>query len=310
MGAPDTIQPRASRGETQSRCSRVAWTASRVVTALALCVAFSLATACTASDVREDASSGDALAPVHIDGSNGVMPLMRAIAEAYVEDNPDATVTFGNGLGSRTRIDSLRAGRMDIAIASHGLDTAALRAEGLMVHRIAVTPVVIGVHAASVSLSGLASAQLCDVLAGRATSWRQLGDGRDLPVAVVVRPESEVDMEVLRAQVPCAADLVISPTAQVVEETADMQRALLNTEGALGITTATVAQQSDGAIRALTLDGVAPNDAAVRSGEYGLVRSAYLVTRADPGSAVEALLRFIASERGRNVMAENGAIAR
>jgi ABC-type phosphate transport system substrate-binding protein len=247
---------------------------------------------------------------VHIDGSNGVMPLMRAIADAYLADSPDATVTFGNGLGSRTRIDSLRAGRMDIAIASHGLDTAALRAEGLMVHRIAVTPVVIGVHAASVSLSGLASAQLCDVLAGRATSWRQLGDGRDLRVAVVVRPESEVDMEVLRAEVPCAATLVISPSALVVEETADMEHALMNTDGALGITTSTVALQSEGAIRALTLDGVAPNDAAVRSGEYELVRSVYLVTRANPGNAVDALLRFIASERGRHVMAENGAIAR
>lgn len=276
----------------------------------ALLVALVITTACDDTSVRDDSSSGDALAPVHIDGSNGVMPLMRAIADAYLADNPDASVTFGNGLGSRTRIDSLRAGRMDIAIASHGLDTAALRAEGLIVHRIAVTPVVIGVHAASVSLSGLATGQLCDVLAGRTTSWRQLDDGRDLPIAVVVRPESEVDMEVLRAEVPCAAELVVSPGAQIVEETGDMERALVNTEGAIGITTATVAQQSEGAIRAMTLDGIAPNEAAVRSGEYGLVRSAYLVTRADPGNAVNAFLRFIASERGRQVMMENGAIAR
>jgi ABC-type phosphate transport system substrate-binding protein len=131
-----------------------------------LCAALAACGGDTAA-TRDDADV--ALAPVHIDGSNGVMPLARALAEAYMAAEPGSVVTFGNGLGSRTRLDSLRAGRMDIALASHGLDTAALRAEGLPVHRIAETPVVFGVHAASVSLDGLPSSRLCDVLAGRET---------------------------------------------------------------------------------------------------------------------------------------------
>ncbi len=270
-----------------------------------------LCSACTgaASDERSEGAPDNALPTVHVDGSNGVMPLMRALADAYTAEFPTARVTFGSGLGSRTRLDSLRAGVMDIAIASHGLDTAQLRAEGLQVHRIAQTPVVIGVHSESVSLAGLAAAQLCDVLAGRVTSWRQLGDGRDLPIQVVVRPESEVDMEVLRDRVPCAQSLVMTPNASVVEETNDMALALVNTVGAIGVTTATVTEQSEGAIRALSLDGVLPTPGAVQQGTYALMRSSYLVIRPDAHAGVTAFLDFIASPSGARVLEENGASA-
>ena len=265
--------------------------------------------ACASESPRSSATEEGAatLAPVHIDGSNGVMPLVQALAEAWMAAEPDARVTFGGGLGSRTRLDSLRAGRMDIALASHGLDTAALRAEGLPVHRIAETPVVLGVNAASVSLDGLPSARLCDVLAGRETSWRPLGDGRDLAIALVVRPEAEVDMEVLRDRVPCAHDVAITPSARVVEETSDMARAIASTEGALGITTATVVAQSGGAIRALSLDGAMPTVDAVRAGRYTLVRSSYLITRGEVHAGVTRFLAFIASPEGQLVLEANGS---
>jgi phosphate transport system substrate-binding protein len=263
--------------------------------------------ACARGDT--EAVMTDAVPPaVHIDGSNGVMPLVRALAEAYAAEVPGAVITFGEGLGSKARLDSLRAGHMDIALASHGLDTAALRAEGLGVHRIAATPVVFGVHAASVGLAALPGARVCDLLAGRETSWRPLGDGRDLPVVVVVRPEAEVDMEVVRDGLACAHDLVITPAARVVEETGDMARALATTEGAVGVTTATVTAQSGGAIRALALDGVAPTPAAVRDGRYPLARSSYLVARGDAHAGVARFLAFIASPAGQAVLEANGAV--
>lgn len=263
---------------------------------------------CRAETPPSDVAARSAPPAVHVDGSNGVMPLVRALADSYVAEVPGAVVTFGEGLGSKARLDSLRAGHMDIALASHGLDTAALRAEGLGVHRIAATPVVFGVHAASVTLAGLPSARVCDVLAGRETSWRPLGDGRDLPIVVVVRPEAEVDMEVLRDGVACAHDIVITPAARVVEETGDMARALAATDGAIGVTTATVVAQSGGAIRALALDGVAPTPQAVREGRYVLTRSSYLVVRGDAHAGVARFLAFIASPAGQAVLEANGAV--
>lgn len=253
------------------------------------------------------AASVELLPTVTLDGSNGVMPLMQAMADVYVAATSGASVQMGNGLGSRARLDSLRSGHMDIAMASHGLDTAALTAEGLMVHRIAETPVVVGVHAASVAATGISRARLCEVLAGRVRNWRELG-GADQPITVVMRPENEVDTEVLRAQVACARDLTISPAAVVVEETSDMAKALAETPGALGITTATVAVQSNGAIRAMTLDGVEPGAAAVQAGDYTLVRSSFLITRGDAHAGVERLLAFVRSPAGAAVLEANGSV--
>jgi len=263
---------------------------------------------CRVESPPADAADDGVPPAVHIDGSNGVMPLVRALADAYVVEVPGAVITFGEGLGSKARLDSLRAGHMDVALASHGLDTAALRAEGLGVHRIAATPVVFGVHAASVTLADLPSARVCDVLAGREASWRPLGDGRDLPIVVVVRPEAEVDMEVLRDGIACARELVITPSALVVEETADMARALRETDGAMGVTTATVVSQSGGAIRALALDGVAPSPEAVREGRYPLTRSSYLVVRGGAHAGVARFLAFIASPAGQAVIEANGSV--
>src|SRR5690606_30053720 len=122
---------------------------------------------------------------VRIDGSNGVMPLVQALIDVYEGTSNGAVVTLGDGLGSRDRLDSLRSGFMDIAMASHGLDTAALRAEGLVVHRIAETPVLMGVHAASVPVTAITSAQLCEVLSGKLTDWQALGAPVSIPIVVV-----------------------------------------------------------------------------------------------------------------------------
>ena len=282
---------------------------------LAACLLFAMA--CGGTDAATDAAaesggpSGAAtvelLPTVTIDGSNGVMPLMQAIADVYMAATSGASVRLGGGLGSRARIDSLRSGFMDIAMASHGLDTAALTAEGLVVRRIAETPVVVGVHAASVAAADITRVVLCDVLAGRVRNWSELG-GADLAIVVVMRPENEVDTEVLRTQVACARDLEITGSAVIVEETSDMAKALAGTPGALGITTATVTVQSNGAIRALALDGVEPGAAAVQSGDYALVRSSFLVTRGDAHEGVARLLAFIRSPAGAAVLEANGSV--
>lgn len=56
-----------------------------------------------------------------VDGSTGVMPLASALAKAYQERNPAAMVEMGKGLGTTARLKALTDGKIDIALASHGL---------------------------------------------------------------------------------------------------------------------------------------------------------------------------------------------
>lgn len=242
---------------------------------------------------------------VRIDGSNGVLPLAAALRRAFEAENEDVDVVLGAGLGSKARIEALLSGSIDIALASHGLDFTDLARRGLTAHRIAATPVVFAVHA-DVPLRNLAARELCDIYAGRVANWSALG-GPPLPVRALLRPESEVDTEVVRAGLPCMKDLVLGPGVARAETTKDMVQALQDTPGGIGLTTSTAVRQSIVALRALSVDGVAPTPGNVAEGRYPLVRPAYFVTATSPAPAVRRFLEFVRDERGASVIVASGA---
>jgi phosphate transport system substrate-binding protein len=242
-----------------------------------------------------------------IDGSTGVTPLVAALAKAYQARNKAVTIDIGKGLGTRARIDALNAGKIDIAMASHGLDVAQIEKQGMVVHEIAKVAVVFGVNA-SVPLNEITEARVCDIYAGKIAHWKELA-GSDLSLVAMTRPDSEVDTEVVREKIACLAKLQMPDAVKVMPKTAEMAQALASTTGAIGVTTMTVVEQSKGQIKALSLQGVAPTAENVQRGAYKLTRDSFLVVKAPPSPAVSAFLDFIRSTTGAGIIAANGAIA-
>ena len=121
-----------------------------------------------------------------VDGSTGVMPLVAALAKAYQERHPATVVEMGKGLGTKARLQALEEGKIDIALASHGLVGEELSRRGMAVHEIAKVAVVFGVNA-SVPVANLTDAQVCEIYAGRVTSWKALG-GPDIGIAPAPGP--------------------------------------------------------------------------------------------------------------------------
>jgi phosphate transport system substrate-binding protein len=241
-----------------------------------------------------------------VDGSTGVMPLVAALARAYREREPGTTVEMGKGLGTKARLQALEQGRIDIALASHGLAVEELGGRGMLAHEIAKVAVVFGVNA-SVPVTNLTDTQACEIFAGRVTSWNALG-GPDLPVAPRTRPDSEVDAEVVRAKVSCMKDLVMAEGVKVMAKSGDMARELAAHEGTIGMTTATVVEQSRGRIRAVSLNGIVPSAENVSRGTYTLTRDSFLVTKVTPRPAVSRFIEFVRSPAGAAVITANGAV--
>ena len=239
---------------------------------------------------------------IRIDGSTGVMPLAKALAAAYTA----TPVSFGTGLGSAARLEAVKQGRIDIALASHGIVVADVERQGLKVHKIADVPVGFGVHW-SVGVANLTDDQICDIYGGRVTNWRQLG-GTDLEIVPATRPKGEVDGDVVTASMSCVA----TPHARVAskEKPEDMAAFLAATPGAIGMTTTTVAGQSGGRIRLISLSGAAPTPENVIANRYRLTRESFLVTLADAKPSVAGLLAFIRSAEGARVISATGAIPR
>jgi phosphate transport system substrate-binding protein len=241
-----------------------------------------------------------------IDGSTGLTPLVAALAHAYQQQKPGISIEIGKGLGTRARIEALNAGKIDIAMASHGLKVDEIRTQGMVVHEFAKVAVVFGVHS-SVSANSLAANQICDLYAGKVTNWKVVG-AADLPVVAMTRPDTEVDTEVVREKVGCLTNLKMPATVRVAPKAGEMAAALSTTPGAIGMTTMTVVEQSGSTVRAIALNGIEPSPVNVQNKTYGLTRDSFLVTKAAPSPEVARFIEFVRSGAGEKVIAANGAI--
>ena len=243
---------------------------------------------------------------VLLDGSTGMIPLARAIAEAYQRQSPDPQIAIGQGLGTSARITALSEGRIQVALASHGLKTEELQRLKLEVLEVAKGPIVFAVNS-SVPLASITEAQACDLYSGKTRSWQALAAGSQ-PVVVLTRPPTEVDTEVIRAKIGCFSDLKEADHVKVMPRGGDMAKALAETPDAIGMTSMTVVEQSGGRIRALTLNGVEPSAANIRSNRYLLTRDYFLVTRSDADAAVRRFLAFVLSPEADRVILGSGAV--
>lgn len=252
------------------------------------------------------AAYGQTTERVVIDGSTGVMPLAESLAKAFQQRNAGVTFETGKGLGTKARIQALADGRIDVALASHGLNINEITRQGMTVHEIARVAVVFGVSA-TVPVADLRDQQICDVYAGRTTNWSALG-GPELEIAPRTRPDTEVDAEVVRAGIKCLTELRMPETVKVMPRSGDMGKELAATAGAIGMTTMTVVEQSEGKIRALSINGIAPSTGNVERKAYPLVRESFFVTKAPPPPAVARFLEFTRSPAGDQVIRANGAI--
>lgn len=241
-----------------------------------------------------------------IDGSTGVTPLVEALAKAYREQNPGTTIEIGKGMGTKARIVALNEGKIDIAMASHGLNVADITRQGMGVREIAKIAVVFGVNA-SVPVSSITDNQICDIYLGKVKNWKDVG-GSDLAIVPLTRPDSEVDTEVVRDKIGCLKNLKMLESVKVMPKAPEMAKELAATAGAIGMTTTTVVEQSQGRVKALSLGGVAPTAQNVQNKTYALARDSFLVTKAAPAPAVARFLEFVRSSAGEKVIVANGAV--
>jgi len=241
-----------------------------------------------------------------LDGSTGMLPLARALAKAYQQRSSDPQIELGKGLGTGARLRALAEEKIHIALASHGIKAEEIQKGKLKVIEVAKGAIIFAVHA-SVPLTKIADSQVCDVYSGKIRNWQSLA-GLTAPIAVLTRPPTEVDPEVIRAKISCFKELKEVETARVMARGGDMARGLAETPHSIGMTSMTVVEQSGGRVKALTLNGVAPTPENVRKGSYFLTRDFLFVIKADATPAVKKFLDFVLSPEGDRVILDNGAV--
>lgn len=241
-----------------------------------------------------------------LDGSSGMLPLAQALATAYQQRSADPQVETGKGLGTGARLQALAEGKIQIALASHGIKPEDVQKGNLKVIEVAKGAIVFAVHS-SVPITTITEPQVCDIYSGKIQRWQPLG-GPDSAIVVFTRPPTEVDPEVIRAKVSCFKELKEVETAKVMARGGDMAKGLADTPYAIGMTSMTVVEQSGGKVKALTLNGIAPTPEHVKSGRYFLTRDFFFVIKGAPTPSIKKFLDFVLSPDGDRVILANGAV--
>jgi len=241
-----------------------------------------------------------------LDGSSGMLPLAKALATDYQKKFSDAQVELGKGLDTGARLQALSEEKIQIALASHGIKPEDIQKRNLKVIEVAKGAIVFAVNA-SVPMTNITETQVCDIYSGKVRSWQSLG-GPDSAIAVLTRPPTEVDPEVIREKVGCFKELKEVETAKVMARGGDMAKGLAETPHAVGMTRTTLVEQSGGKVKALTLNGVAPTSENVKNGRYFLTRDFLFVVKGEPRPSIKKFLDFVLSPDGDRVILANGAV--
>jgi phosphate transport system substrate-binding protein len=234
---------------------------------------------------------------LEIRGADAMVPVMRRLAEVYMQAHPDAKVLVAGHYADRGT-KALIVGVADMAMGVDDLqeDTrllAELRGVKLVrtcVFRDAIVPVV----AVDNPLRDISVDQLRGVFRGAITSWQALG-GSDVPITVVTQEVTSGAYQTWKSQL-LADDTVVSRDAVVAREDEYEDRITATAIGFLGMNWV-------GKLRAPSVNGVAATADTVRSGAYPIVRTSCVYQR-DGGTPLgNAFLDYVFSPDGQRAIA-------
>lgn len=223
---------------------------------------------------------------VIVNGSTTILPIATFAAEQFMEEYPDISVLV-SGVGSSEGIVTVSKGSSDIGTSSRDLkpeeDTL-----GLIDTPIAYDAIAVIVNPEN-PVRELTTEQARGIFSGRITNWKEVG-GPDLPIGLVNRDEAsgtrEAFKKIVMGDESFDIGAVILPgTGQVRSVVAAEPRAVAYIS--LGFV--------NDRVRAVTIDGIVPSEAAVVAGTYPISRILHCFTKGAPAGLVAEFLDYVLS---------------
>lgn len=245
-------------------------------------------------------------------GSDTMVKLTQALAEAYNNDNPEANITVTGG-GSGNGIAALINGNADIAQASREMKQEEI--ENARRNKIDVKEYVVAKDGVSVMVhpdnpvGQLTIDQLADIYTGKITNWKDVG-GRDESIVVLSRDKSSGTHvffleHVLRkgdqkGTEEFAPSVLMLPTSNAIAGEIKGNTAAIGYVG-MGFVepekhkTVKIAGEADSTY-------VEPTVENVLKGSYPIARDLYFYTAGEPKGASKGFIDFVLSDEGQRVV--------
>jgi len=227
---------------------------------------------------------------LEIRGSGAMGSLVRAMAEQYMTDHPEATVTVET-CGASQAIKSLIIGTCDMAM---GTDEVPEQLEklakdrGVRLKRTDVynDALVVLVHRGN-PVSNVSLKQLRDIFRGAILNWQEVG-GADAPIEVFTHSSTSAAYEVFKRRV-LGNEAVMTPKAITVSGRELKEKLHAHAIAFAGIIQLT---RIGADAKAVTVDGVAASSATVADGTYPIVRRMSLYQRVPTNVLADRLTEY------------------
>jgi len=264
---------------------------------------------------RAGAAPGAAQA-IENKGSDTLVNLALAWAEAYMPVHPEARISVTGG-GSGTGIAAMINGTVDIANASRAMkpeEISAAEANGIEPVQFVVAgdAIAVVVHPSN-PLESLSLQQISDIYTRKITNWSELG-GEDRPIVALSREsnsgtyvyflENVVRLGDKKSDLLFSPDTLLMPSSEGISTEVRQNPNAIGYDG-LGYVT------PDQKVLAVARDAsgpfVLPSIETVNDGTYPISRPLYMYTAGQPAGAVKAYLDWVLNE-GQEQVAELGFV--
>jgi len=254
--------------------------------------------------------AGDAV--IHVGGSSTVLPIVTVAAEQFHREHPDIRITVSTG-GSGVGIDGAGSGRLDIGMASRGINRREAERHGgagLQVHVVARDAVACVISSEVFRAGGrsLSRQQIRDIYLGRITNWKEVG-GPDRPIVVIDKEPHRGTRHVFM-QFVFGDSKARAPGARLVTGSNNEEQAkIAQSNAAIGMLSLAWLNEDVAGV-GIVIDGrtIEPTVENVKNGSFPIARDLNLITQGAPAGAVRQFIDYLLGPEGQTIVQEAGYI--
>lgn len=236
-----------------------------------------------------------------LSGSTSMEKVCEALAETFMEEYPDVTVTV-EYTGSGAGIESVTSKMVDIGNSSRSLKDSE-KEKGVVENVIAIDGIAVITNNSN-EVENLTKEDLIKIYTGEIKNWKELG-GKDENIVVLGREAGSGTRGAFEELLGIVDSCVY---AGELDSTGGVKAKVASTEGTIGYVSLDVV---DDTVKALKLDGVEATEANIKAGSYLLSRPFVMATNGEisaQNEIVQTWFDYIKSAKGQEVIKSAGLI--
>ncbi len=257
----------------------------------------------TDSSTNQDQTEGDK-GVVTINGSTTVQPVAQSIADEFNKIYPAISVEI-QGTGSSAGIKAIHDGTTDIGTSSRQLN-AEEKGWGLKEHIIAYDGIAVVVNKSN-PVKNLSIEDTKKIFEGTIKNWREVG-GENRPIVVISRESGSgtrsafEDLLKLKKKIDDKTVSGLFEEALISEGNGAIKAGVASKKNAIGYVSLGYV---DDTLNLVSIENVTPTVETIKSGVYKISRPLLMITKGEESSFVKKYLKFVLSDEGQKIVAEN-----